>query len=85
MSYPDVVFGTLSLSHLVPEGDDFWDNFLMKLTIIMDYVFAPITSDDKADYIAMLAEYFLKDFKEFYPERRLIPIMHYMIHLVMHG
>ena len=84
MSYPDVVFGTLSLSHLVPEGDDFWDNFLMKL-IIMDYVFAPITSDDKDDYIAMLAEYFLKDFKEFYLERWLIPIMHYMIHLVTHG
>ena len=73
-------FLPLLIGHLVPEGDIFWDNFLMLLTI-MDYVFAPVTSADKADYVAMLVEDFLTDFKDLYPERRLIPKMHYMIHL----
>ena len=44
---------------------------------IMDYVFSPVTTADKADYVAMLVE----DFNGLYPERRLIPKMHYMIHL----
>ena len=73
-------FLPLLIGHLVPEGNSFWDNFLMLLTI-MDYVFAPVTTADKADYIAMLVEDFLTDFKDLYPERRLIPKMHYMIHL----
>ena len=60
-------FHSLLIEHLVPESDNFWNNFLMLLTI-MDYVFAPITSDDKADYVAMLMEDFLTDFKELYPE-----------------
>ena len=58
---------SLLIVHLVPEGDNVWNNFLMLLTII-DYVFAPITSDYKANYVAMLVEDFLTDFKEFYPE-----------------
>ncbi len=73
-------FLPLLIGHLVPEGDCFWDNILMLLTI-MDYVFAPVTTADKADYVAMLVEDFLVDFRELYPERRLIPKMHYMIHL----
>lgn len=60
-------FLPLLIGHLVPEGDIFWDNFLMLLTI-MDYVFAPVTSADKADYVAMLVEDFLMDFKDLYPE-----------------
>ena len=51
------------------------------LLTIMDYVFAPVTTADKADYVAMLVEDFLVDFRDLYPERRLIPKMHYMIHL----
>ena len=73
-------FLPLLIGHLVPEGDCYWENFLQLLTII-DYVFAPVTNADKADYIAMLVEDFLTDFKELYPERRLIPKMHYLIHL----
>ncbi len=70
----------LLIGHLVPEGDSFWGNFLMLLTT-MDYVFAPVTTADKADYVAMLVEDSLTDFKVLYPERRLIPRMHYLIHL----
>lgn len=64
----------------IPEGNEFWDNYLTLLTII-DHVFAPSTTPDKADYIAILVEDFLVDFSKLYPERRLIPKMHYMIHL----
>lgn len=73
-------FLPLLIGHFVPEGDSFWENFLLLLTI-MDYVFSPVTTADKADYVAMLVEDFLTDFKDLYPERRLIPKMHYMIHL----
>lgn len=73
-------FLPLLIGHLVPEGDIFWDNFLMLLTI-MDYVFAPVTSADKADYVAMLVEDFVTDFKDLYPERCITPKMHYMIYL----
>lgn len=73
-------FLPLLIGHLVPEDHLFWDNFLQLLTI-MDYVFAPCTTADKADFVAMLVEDFLTDFKDLYPERRLIPKMHYMVHL----
>ena len=56
------LFLPLLIVNLVPEGDDFWDNFLMLLTI-MDYVFALITSDDKADYVVMLVEDFFNRFQ----------------------
>lgn len=46
------------------------------------YVFAPVTTAEKADYVAMLLEDFLTDFKDLHPERRLIPKMPYMIHLL---
>ena len=73
-------FLPLLIGHLVPEGHLLLDNFLQLLTI-MDYVFAPCTTADKADFVAMLVEDFLTDFKDLYPERRLIPKMHYMVHL----
>ena len=72
-------FLPLLVGHLVPKDDPYWDNLLTLLTI-MDYVFAPETTADKADYVSMLVEDFLSDFKDLYPERPLIPKMHYMIH-----
>ena len=73
-------FLPLLIGHKIPEGDVFWENYLMLLTI-MDYVFAPATTADKADYVSMLVEDFLTDFRDLYPERRLTPKMHYMVHL----
>ncbi|XP_065888107.1 uncharacterized protein [Dysidea avara] len=65
---------------LVCEDNDHWENFLTLLSI-MDYVFAPLLTSAKADYIAAATEDFLSDFVDLYPHRRLIPKMHYMIHL----
>ena len=49
-------FHSLLIEHLVPEGDNLWDKFLMLLTI-MDYVFAPITSDDKFLVLLTIMDY----------------------------
>ena len=45
----------------VPEGHLFWEYFLMLLTI-MDYVFAPTTTADKAEYVTILVEDILTEF-----------------------
>ena len=70
----------LLIASFIPEGHPHWENFLVLLSII-DHVFAPITTSDKADYISGVTEDFLQDFKELYPTRRLTPKMHYMVHL----
>lgn len=47
----------------------------------MDKVFAPVTNEERADYVAMLIEDFLSDFVQLYPERALTPKMHYLLHI----
>ena len=70
----------LLIGHLVEEDDDNWNNFLTLLTI-MDFVFAPSITPDKADLVAVLVQDFLFVFKELYPSRNLTPKLHYMIHM----
>jgi len=70
----------LLIGSLVSEENQYWDNFLTLLSII-DFIFAPLITSAKADYIAATTEDFLQDFVELYPERHLIPKMHYMVHL----
>ena len=65
---------------LVPDGDDKWANYLDLLTIL-DYIFAPITTQDKCEYMKMKIEDFLSRFAELYPDGSLIPKMHYIIHI----
>ena len=47
----------LLIGSFVNEGPQHWENFLMLLTII-DYVFAPVVSFTKTDYISGLTEDF---------------------------
>ena len=68
------------IGEFVAEDDDHWSNFLNLLTV-MDFVFAPTTTVDKANLVAVLIQDFLADFKELYPDVNLIPKMHYMIHM----
>lgn len=70
----------LIIGDLVPYEDPHWDNYIMLLDIV-DEVFAPITTPDRADYVAMLVEDFLECFKELYPSRPVTPKMHYMVHM----
>ena len=70
----------LIIGDQVPEDDPYWENFLTHLSIL-DYLFAPICINAVADYVAMLTEDYLVDFKKLYPDRALTPKMHFMIHL----
>ena len=73
-------FLPLLIGDLVPEGNEYWENFL-QLVRIVDYVFAPVTSEALATYIGTLIEDFLVEFQQLYPDRRLTPKLHYMIHI----
>lgn len=72
----------LIIGDKVPAGYLYWDIYLSHLEI-MDEVFAPIVNSERCDYLAMLIEDFLVDFKALYPDRPLTPKMHYMVHIPM--
>ena len=60
-----------------------WENYLLLLTIT-DYVFAPLTSVEIADYIKTLIKEHHGIFQEIYGEigdLPIIPKMHYIVHL----
>lgn len=70
----------LMVGDLVSNADEQWNHYL-KLLEIIDYTFAPVITADKSAYIGMLIEDFLEDFCQLYPDRWLIPKMHYMVHI----
>ena len=73
-------FLPLIIGDKIPSGHQYWDNYLAHLEI-MDEVFAPIIHEERTDYVCMLVEDFLKEFKRLYPERPLTPKMHYLVHI----
>ena len=70
----------LIVGDLVPSENLHWDNYIMLLDIV-DEIFAPVTTPDRADYVVMMVEDFLEGFKELYPSRPLTPKMHFMVHM----
>ena len=73
-------FLPLLIGDLVPENDEKWDNYL-DLLKIMEYVFTPVTTEAKADYLVVLIEDYLTTFTQLYPERPLTPKQHYLVHI----
>lgn len=69
----------LLIGDLVPDDDVKWLNFLMLLTCV-DYIFAPVMTEEKCHFLSVLIEDFLIAFKDLY-DVRLTPKMHYMIHI----
>lgn len=69
----------LMIGEKVNEGNAHWVNFLLLLSIV-DYVFAPIISNDSVAYVRTLIEDHHQAFKELYPHCRITPKMHYMVH-----
>lgn len=65
---------------LIPEEDDKWQHLLLLLKI-MEFCFAPVVTVDQTTYLEVLIEEFLTDFVKCYPERSLIPKMHYLVHV----
>ena len=66
----DLIFG----------DNEYWQNYL-ELLKIMELIFAPVTSEDKLDYLQLLIQDYLTNFVHLYPERPLVPKMHYLIHM----
>jgi len=73
-------FLPLLVGDLVPDDDETWGVFL-DLLKIMEYLFAPVTTDDKLEYLQLLTENYLRDFKRLHPDRQLTPKMHYTLHM----
>ena len=65
-------FLLLMIGDNVPEDDLYWENFLTHLSII-DYLFTPVCTSTIADYVSMLIEDFLTEFKDLYSDRSLTP------------
>ena len=70
----------LMVGDSIPEEDSRWKLFLDFLSI-MDYVFAPNTTEDIAAYVQQLIGDYLARFKELHPHCSIIPKQHYMIHI----
>ena len=68
------------IGDLIDENDDYWENYL-KLLRIMELIFAPVISDDKMDYLQVLIQDYMTNFVQLYPQRPLVPKMHYLIHM----
>lgn len=69
----------LIVGDLIPEDNEYWQNFLLLLDII-DYIFAPTCNNTIVAYLHFLIEAHHMEFKRLYPENSIIPKMHYMIH-----
>ena len=63
----------------VPESDKKWVSFLLLLKIC-SIALSPVCNYDTVPYLRILIVEKLCTFIQLYPERRLIPKFHYMIH-----
>ena len=73
-------FLPLVIGHLVPEDDQYWENFLCLLDI-MDILFArPITPDVRALAEVLISDHHSK-FKDLYPNASITLKMYSMIHM----
>lgn len=70
----------LLIGQYIPEEDSHWENFLLMLTIV-DYLFAPVTSQDIISYLKSLIQEHHEAFLVLYPNAPIIPKLHYIIHL----
>lgn len=64
----------------IPQNDEKWQNLLLLLQIV-DILFAPVISLDEVAYLQILVKQHHETFARLYPEKSIIPKMHYMIHM----
>lgn len=67
------------IGDLVPEGNQYWDCFLILLEIT-DLLFSPTTSVDDTAQLRLLIRTHHETFKKLYPDRSITPKMHYLVH-----
>ena len=70
----------LLIGDLVPEDNEYWQLFLLLLKIT-DFVLAPKCTTAIAAYLRQLIEEHHTTFRQLYPDRRLTPKMHYIVHI----
>ena len=63
----------------VCDEDKYWKNFILQLKMV-DYIFAPVVSDEIAAYLRELIEDHHLEFTTLYPSAPITPKMHYIIH-----
>ena len=73
-------FLPLVIGHLVPEEDEYWQNFI-RLLEIMDYLFARTFFAEDCGYLESLISDHHVSFKELYPDVSITMKMHSMIHM----
>ena len=76
-------FLPLLIGTLVPEENEHWKLFCLLLEIV-DIVFAHITSINAIAVLEGLIEEHHSTFLRIYPNRSIIPKMHYMVHYPSH-
>lgn len=69
----------LLLGDRIPEDDENWNSFLILLKICK-IALSPRCTPDTIAYLRVLIEEKLFVFKKLYPDRRITPKMHYMLH-----
>ncbi len=68
------------IGDLVPEGDPYWENYLLMMRIV-DILFSPRTTEVLISYLSQKICLHHTQFKELYPSDSVIPKMHFMIHM----
>ncbi len=68
------------IGDLIDEEDEYWECYLAHSHIV-DEVFAPVTNIRRTEYLRVLIEEYLHDFKSLYLNRTLTQKMHYLIHI----
>ena len=70
----------LVIGDLVEEDDPRWDNFLTMMKIV-DLLFAPTITIEHLERLATLIEGHHYVFTQIYPTEKVIPKMHFMVHM----
>ncbi len=68
------------IGDLVPEGDPYWENYLIMMRIV-DILFSPRTTEDLIGYLSQKIYLHHSQFKDLYPNDSIIPKMHFMVHM----
>ena len=69
----------LMIGHLIPNGNEHWENFLLLLKII-DIILAPCTTHRIISYLGVLIQDHHEEFFRLNPSCPVTPKFHYMIH-----
>lgn len=70
----------LLIGEFIPTDELHWDKYLLMLTIV-DYVFAPVTSNEVIPYLKTIIQEHHENFCHLYPDASVTPKFHYIIHL----